>query len=147
MNCPNVRQLAEYHEHLCSPGKSLRLSRHLDECPSCQQEMLALQRMAILLESMPAPCMPTDLWPGVSARIAAPPQRLFSPWVGKAAAGVTLATCLLVASHLLHRQPESLPASIMAVAPYITQHQLLSARDPLTDRASLVVQLSNGGTR
>ena len=141
MSCPQTRELAEYEEGLGSDRRRHRLARHLTECPRCRQEMLALQRTAQVLRAVPAPAMPDDLWPGVAARIAALPRRSALPWLWRTAAGVGLAASLLLGL-LFNRPSASLPSAPEVVTPYVAQHQLLSTRDALSDRASLASQLS-----
>lgn len=142
MQCPNARQLAEYHEGLGAPSEIIRLTRHIDACPRCRQEILALQRTAQMLAAMPAPRIPADLWMGVAARITAPPRRLRAHWLGKTAAGFGVAACVITAVLFGVRQQPALPSAIASASPYVTQHQLLSARDPLADRANLGVLLA-----
>ncbi|HEY3376502.1 MAG TPA: zf-HC2 domain-containing protein [Armatimonadota bacterium] len=142
MHCPNVHQLAEYLEGLGSPRLRQRLSNHLDGCARCQQEMGALQRTAQLLQDLPTPCVPDNLWAGVAARISSAPRRTMVPWLWRTAAGVGLTASLLVGILVTNRPQPSLPYATAATASYVSQHQLLSARDPLSDRASLGVQLA-----
>lgn len=142
MHCPTVNELAEYLEGLCTLRQQQRLSKHLDGCAHCRQEIMALQLSTQMLQGLPTPCIPDNLWSGVAARIAAPPRRTVAPWLWRTSAGIGLAASLLVGMLITNRPQPPLPYATSATAPYVSQHQLLSARDPLADRASLGVRLA-----
>ena len=143
MRCPNVHRLAEYLEGLCAPRLHQRLSEHVDGCARCQQELMALQQTTRILQDLSAPRIPDDLWSGVAARITSTPRRTMAPWLWRTAAGVGLSASLLVGILVMNRPQPSLPYATAAATSYVSQHQLLSARDPLSDRASIGVLLAS----
>lgn len=142
MKCPNVHQLAEYFEGLCAPRQHQRLSEHIDGCARCRAEMAALQHTTKMLDSVPSPRIPADLWSGVAARITSPSRRVVAPWMWRTAAGVGLVASLLVGVLVINRPQPSLPYTTAVATSYVSQHQLLSTRDPLSDRANIGVLLT-----
>ena len=145
MTCPTLERLAEYQADLLGPRGRGQLRRHLARCPRCQRELAALSGAQRLLESLPAPPLRADLWPGVAARLQARPRRWRAGWWA-AAMGVGVAASLFVG--LLTARPTPLPtAPSSEAAPYMVQHELLGAQDPLADRAGIgVVLAAEGGS-
>lgn len=142
MRCPNVFQLAEYLEGICAPRVCQRIANHIDECAQCQQEVAALQQTSSMLVVLPIPRIPRNLWPGVASRINIDPRRTVMPWLWRTAAGVGLAVSLFVGILAVNQSQQTLPYATAATDSYMSQHQLLSARDPLADRASIGVSLA-----
>ena len=142
MKCPSVLKLSEYLEGLCAPKAHERLSRHIDSCDRCQQEITALEQTMRVLDNLPAPSVPDNLWAGVALRIGSKRSLLPLTWVWRMAAGLSLATALLIGSLIAYR-PQPLPQASAFATAYVSQHQLLSARDPLFDRASFSVMLAS----
>lgn len=143
MRCPNSYQLTEYLDGIYAPRLRQRLSEHIEGCARCRQEIVALQQTVQMLHGLPAPRMPDNLWLGVAARISSPSRRGASSWVWKTAAGVGLAASILIGIVLSNPPAPSLPYATTSTSSYVMQHQLLSARDPLSDRAHLGVVLTS----
>lgn len=142
MHCPNSYQLTEYLDGICAPHLHQRLSEHIEGCERCRQEIAALQQTVQMLRGLPTPGIPDNLWAGVATRISSPSRQGASPWVWKTAAGVGLVASLLIGIWVSNPPAPSLPYATTATSSYVTQHQLLSARDPLSDRAHLGVVLT-----
>lgn len=142
MRCPSIYQLVEYLDGLCGLSQQAHLTQHIQGCSRCQQEINTVQRTMQLVEAMPKPQMPMDLWPGIATRLTTLPQRTVRPWVWRTMTGVGLVASLLVGMLMLRRPEPPTSVATVTAASYVSQHQLLSARDPLTDRASLGVMLA-----
>ena len=143
MKCPTVPELSEYVEGNGSPQRRARLATHVDGCSNCHQEVLALQRTTLLLHNMPQPIIPTDMWPDVAARIVLLPRFELVTWLWRGALGVGVLASVAMSVFLLNRPRSPLLDAPYAATPYVLQHQLLSARDPLADRANVGVLLSS----
>jgi len=61
----DIEVLADYAEALLGSAESARVSRHLEECPSCAEQLTALGDVSAYLSALPPPAMP----PGIAARI------------------------------------------------------------------------------
>lgn len=144
MRCPTRETIAEYLEERCTIRQRLLISSHLDTCERCQQEVAALNRLTSLLEAVPQPQMPADLWAGVAARIDARPKRSMLPRIWQALTGIGVAASLMAGLLLMNHPQPSLPSPSGVATSYVAQSQLLSARDPLVDRASIGVMLASG---
>ncbi|MHB9130056.1 MAG: anti-sigma factor family protein [Armatimonadota bacterium] len=143
MKCPSLEELAAYENGSLAREQRTTLDAHLGDCAQCRQELTALRATARLLAAMPAPEMPDDLWPGVAARLQASPrpQRWVRWW--KVAMGAGVAASLFIGLAVTRLQPPpSMPLASAAATPYVTEHEFLSAQDPLADRASLGVLLA-----
>lgn len=143
MKCPSLEELALYEDGALAREERAALAAHLDTCAQCRQEVTALRATARLLEAMPAPEMPADLWPGVAARLQAPRPHGWVRW-WKVAMGAGVAASLLIGLAITRLQtPPPMPlASSTAATSYVSEHEFLSAQDPLADRASLGVLLA-----
>ena len=112
---------------------------------NCRRELLALERVVTLVTALPAPAMPDNLWAGVAAGIAARPQPMARWW--RTAAGMAVAAGLLVGVMVARTRPAPLPVASAVADGYSARHALLSAQDPLADRAGLgVVLISDRST-
>jgi len=139
MNCPDLEQLAGFQTDAVDAAQRRRIGEHIAACDACRRELAALEGAVRSVSLLPEPAMPDDLWPGIAARIAPRPHPVAAWWRALAGAGV-LAT-LLVGSLLAFRTEPPLPAASAEASAYVTRHDLLSAQDPLADRAGLAVRL------
>jgi anti-sigma factor RsiW len=63
--CWSIRRvLGAYQDGTLGQRRALRIARHLHTCPACQRELLELQRVTRLLQSLPGPSRPPAYWPG-----------------------------------------------------------------------------------
>lgn len=143
MRCPTDHTMAKYIADRCSARQQRQISLHIDECARCQQEVAIFHRLTNILETLPPAQMPANLWSGVAERIATHPQHHIFRRFWPALAGVGVAASLLAGLLLTNHQQPLLPSPSLGVAEYVSQHQLLSARDPFADRASLGVILAS----
>ena len=142
MDCPSIARLAEYRAETLSPAERERLGAHIETCARCRAELRALAKVTRMVEALPAPPAPAHLWAGVAARIEARPRRAPLCW-WKWAAGFGLAASLLLGIIAARTPSPELPSAPAQSVSYIAQHELLSARDSLADRASLGVLLAS----
>ncbi|OPZ84293.1 MAG: hypothetical protein BWY76_01907 [bacterium ADurb.Bin429] len=140
--CPTIEQLAAFQAGLVTAQERKHLDGHLVTCAQCQHELAALISTTHLLARLPAPSMPADLWPGVAQRLQQRRQWRGLWWRVTASAGIA-ATLLVGVITYRGNQTGPLPTAPAMTASYVRNHQLLSAQDPLTDRASLGVALAS----
>jgi len=68
--CWSIRRgLVAYQDGTLGQRRAQRVARHLPTCPTCQRELLELQRVTRLLHSLPAPSRPSAYWPGALRRL------------------------------------------------------------------------------
>ncbi|HEY3379960.1 MAG TPA: zf-HC2 domain-containing protein [Armatimonadota bacterium] len=139
MHSPNLDQLAAYHADALPEAARRALAAHLAECAACRRELAALDGVGHALASLPAPALPEDIWPAVAARINARPHRVARWW--QTAVGLGLAASVFMG--LLTMRGAPLPTASSAAASYAADHALLSAQDPLADRAGIGVMLAS----
>ncbi|HEY3416029.1 MAG TPA: zf-HC2 domain-containing protein [Armatimonadota bacterium] len=139
MKCPTLDGLAEYQADVLSTAAAERVRQHVASCTHCRQELAALAKTGELLTVLPAPVLPDNLWAGVAARLPERPRQ--AAWWWRTATGIGLAAVLVASLTLTRLHPSTLPPAPAEASAYVTNHQLLSAQDPLTDRASLGVML------
>lgn len=144
MKCPTLDQLAEYQADVLSTAAAERVRQHVAGCAQCRQELAALAKTSDLLTVLPTPAMPDDLWAGVAARLPERPRQ--AAWWWRTATGIGLAAALVAGVTFTRLHAPTLPPASAVAASYVTNHQLLSAQDPLTDRASLGVMLASQET-
>lgn len=137
MHCPRTDTLAAYETDALSSRQRAALQRHLAACAGCRQELEAQRRMVAALNALPAPALPEHLWQGVADRLA--PRPVFR-WQWAIGLGATAALALGILFTQL-ATPE-LPTAPVSASAYTLHHELLSARDPLADRATLGVLLA-----
>jgi hypothetical protein len=140
--CPTIEQLAAFDAGYVTAQERKRLDGHVATCAQCRHELAALNSTTHLLARLPAPTMPTDLWPGVAQRLQTRPRWSHLWWRVTASAGVA-ATLLVGFVAYRGNQTGPLPAAPAMTANYVRNHQLLSAQDPLADRASLGIALAS----
>ena len=141
MRCTNLEQLAAYQLDALDASHRARIATHLADCADCRRELAALAKTARLVETLPAPAVPDDLWPGVAARINVKTHPApFAWWKALAGAGV-VATLLYGMLAAFTASSRSLPIASPSTSPFVARHVLLAAQDPLTDRAALGVLL------
>ena len=140
MKCPEIEQLAALQTGALDAAHAERINTHVSACEACRRELAALETVVRTVSSLPAPAMPPDLWQGVAARIAVQPRRQSAWWRALTGAGVV--ATLLVGSALSYRWVSpTLPTASGDASVFVTRHELLSAQDPLADRASFGVML------
>lgn len=142
MRCPSSQLINEYFAGQCDAQQQQAISLHIAECARCRQEVQAIQRLADVLEALPLPQIPGDLWAGVVARIDARPRRGILPRLWQTFAGIGIAASLISGILMMNRPQTSLPSPSGVSASYVSRHRLLSARDPLADRANIGVMLA-----
>ena len=136
MTCPRPETLAAYQLDALPACERAALNGHIAQCADCQRELALLARTAEVLSALPPPSPPDDLWSRVAARLPVVPVRTpFAHW-RRVALGFGIAASL--GAILLTRQNvASLPAATRDAVPYVVHHELLTAQEPLADRASL----------
>lgn len=143
MTCPTLEQLAAYQAGWSAEQSAVRL--HVDCCPSCREQLVALLRAQEALAHIPAPTTP-DLWPAIAARLPEPRQSWWRGWWRVAT--LAGASAVAAAAVILTQLPEpSLPMADASASAMVADHTLLNAQDPLADRGAVLVSLTNGGAR
>ncbi len=79
------RGIVAYQDGTLGQRRTQRLARHLITCPTCQRELLKIQRVTHLLHSLPNPSRPAAYWPGALRQLQEriqqrPPQPVRSGW-------------------------------------------------------------------
>jgi predicted anti-sigma-YlaC factor YlaD len=75
MHCAKAGRLLQlYIDGYLSPGQLHALELHLVDCPVCQQELLALQKIEQSLRGLGPVVEPSDLTINIMRRVAATPQ-------------------------------------------------------------------------
>lgn len=141
MKCPNNEQLAQYDAGHLPTERQAAITEHVAACAECRTVLAGLAGTDRLLAALPAPVMPADLWPGVAQRLHA--RRTWWQVWGKATTAAGLAASLLLGYLAYHGATATLPTASGMANGYVADHQLLSAQDPLADRASLGVALTS----
>lgn len=140
MQCPDLDQLAAYQMDALEPAQYQPIHQHVTGCEACLRELAGLESTVRLVAALPPPNLPPDLWQGVAARLQAPRQHGFQ-WRRALAGTGVLATLAVGALLALFNSAHSLPVATGATASYAVRHEVLTAQDPLADRASLGVML------
>lgn len=141
--CLNRQKLAEFQADTLSAHEQARIAQHIAGCAACERELLALARTAQLVEALPAPAVPDHLWQEVAVRLQPAPARQYAGWWWRTTAGVGVAALLLFGIAVTRLYTPSLPAATAGASAYVAQHELLSAQDPLADRAGIGVLLAS----
>ena len=140
MKCPTTEQLAKLQTGALDATQALRITDHVSACEACQDQLAALENVGRMIGMMPEPAMPADLWQGVAARITPQPRHGFA-W-RRAIAGAGIMVLLTIGSVLFNRTTAPpLATATGGAASFVSRHELLSAQDPLADRASIGVML------
>ncbi|MHB9026104.1 MAG: zf-HC2 domain-containing protein [Armatimonadota bacterium] len=142
MKCPTLDELAEYQADVLPTAAAERVRQHVAGCEPCRRELAALAEAGQLVAALPTPVTPDNLWAGVAARLPVHPHRSPLSWWWKTAAGFGLAAALFAGLTFSRSHQGTLPMASSEAVTYVTDHQLLSARDPLADRAGLGVMLA-----
>lgn len=138
MNCERVRHLlSAYLDRELSPEEFRLIRAHLVTCAGCTRELEAeavLKEALAGLETLEAP---EDLLDTVMVRLAAEPEpnRRWVLPLRLAAVGAVAASLFLAVP--LVRQWQSGDYVVVEVRTLYRQHSLVSAAQPLTDRALL----------
>lgn len=140
MKCPSLERLAAYQADFLSRRDREALRAHISACAACQQELALLERAAAAVAALPAPRPPDELWQRVAAQLPASPRRGWHPRWWRVAVGLGLAAGVSALLLIQQRLPLLPPAPASTVA-YVAQHELLTAQDPLVDRASMGAML------
>jgi len=143
MRCPSLEQLAAYQSKSLTPTERERIYQHLAACPHCAQQMTALDNSIQLLQSAPPPTVPENLWAGVATRLPVTPQRTIGQWWWKVAASSALAAGLVLGLLSMHQPSAVLPVVSGSSISYVADHELMTAQDPLADRAGIGLMLAS----
>lgn len=155
MKCQQVQEsLGDHSVGLLDADALSAFEQHLAMCAECARSQSEFLRCMELLDHVPRPAPPADLWIGMRARLdlerslslyASPasqpaPPPVASWWSSTVAAmtGFAAAAGMLV---LLSAQPNSGPASVASVPPVavsVSQHSIISGTSPVADGASMI---------
>lgn len=80
MTCPRHDELSAYADQALAPRKHARFEQHLQGCPVCQQQLVALQALRHDLHALPSPTLGFDLASRLEGRLQRPPRRRQRPW-------------------------------------------------------------------
>lgn len=158
MVCPEfAERLSAYLDGELGEDEREAMAAHLTACAACRVALAALARLGDLLRATPAPPLGEDLVPGLLAQVTAPEARLRLRWFGHgrrtaiAAAGLVLVLAGASALLLWRAGPPE-PGPVMAgrppaaAEPYLREHAVYAAGQPLADRSSLLLTSFGRGT-
>jgi len=95
---PDPLTLQTFVDHEASPAESLRLARHLSDCPSCHRLRQRLEALCDDLSSLPGAEVPEGFTQQVMQRVAnMPPPRRHAPWLRLVAPAAAAMGLLLAA--------------------------------------------------
>ena len=143
MHCPSLEQLAAYQSELLTTSEHERVHQHLAACQHCRQEMIALDSSIQLLQSAPPPTVPENLWAGVATRLPVVPRRTIGQWWWKVTASSALAAGLVLGLLSMRQPSVVLPVASGSSISYVADHELMTAQDPLADRAGIGLMLAS----
>src|SRR5688572_16062858 len=68
-------RLSEYIDGELAPPEQRALETHLAGCAECRTDLASLRAVVTRAEALTDTPPPSDLWPGIAARIGAPPTQ------------------------------------------------------------------------
>ncbi|MHB8993785.1 MAG: hypothetical protein ACYC63_00875 [Armatimonadota bacterium] len=141
MKCRHQQKLAEYQAGALCARDHVVVRDHLPQCPTCRQELAALQTTCDLLQPMPLLDAPAHTWAQVQSRLA--PRRRTSTVVRQWSPAFAAALLLIVvAMALLPGLYLGVPQTGVPDTDGYAQVQLAAAWDnPLADKAALGLAL------
>jgi len=140
-SCEEVKRLLpSYSAGTISACDQLLVEEHLADCADCEAELVALDRVGVLLEQTPLEPAP-DLWYAIKPNLA-PRQWGFRiddliAWFARhrfQSAAAAVATTMAVGAWLLVAPQPNTEAEGRA---YIAQHASLTWREPFADKVGL----------
>src|SRR5947209_16204872 len=76
MRCSDaIQQLQLYLDHRLTLDQVRTLEGHVSSCRACQKELLLLEEITSMLQSIPSVAEPADLTATIMQRVAVTPQR------------------------------------------------------------------------
>ena len=133
------KQLQLYIDKQLTVQQVRQLEAHLTTCPTCQEDLLLLEKVASSLRELPPVAEPANLTIQIMQRVAMTPQKprersLLRPSLLEALAVVLLATITTLG--IIWQQP-----TLRAVLPFANGHDLISQAF-----ANTLSMLINGNT-
>lgn len=154
MTCLQAQEsMGDHSVGLLDPESQSAFEEHVAICAECARSLREFRRCLELLDHMPRPTPPPDLWIGMRARLdlersliqyaSAPPAPAppVATWWSSAVAalgGFAAAAGLLV---ILSAQPSGGPSSVATVPPSavtVSRHSIMRAPSPMADGASMI---------
>ena len=149
MDCKQIlKLLPDYSAERLGERARKEMAGHLAACPGCRREHELLERTLRLVESLPSPAPPADLWAATWERLCAAPApgwwQHLSRRARATAVGVAMALALALGGGWLvtHQAGERplvvamAPAQAHTLDPFFQQHALVALREPLGDPVS-----------
>jgi len=151
MNCgPVQRLLADYSAERVSERVRGEIAAHLAVCAECRYDYEVLERTLRLVESLPAPAPPTDLWAATWERLRAAPAPGWWQHQSRRARATAVGVAMALAVGLgggwwATHQPASTPQVVATrpvpggahtLDPFFQQHALVALHEPLADPVS-----------
>ncbi len=148
MRCEECRDnLAEYSLDALDDAQAVSMREHLLACVDCRAELAAFERLDELLTPVEEARPETNLWAGVSARIA--PRQSVAPrwwslhWQPALAAAAVLVMLVMGGLMMSAKTPVLTAGSTMLAADYQEQQVIAEWSQPLADDASLGLMLAS----
>jgi anti-sigma factor RsiW len=140
--CKHILQLLPYYTAgVGTKGSRALVQRHVDICPSCAEELRALQQTAGLLNSVEPESAP-DQWDAIRSRLTVRESgsnaRRTLAWLGRhrlQSVAATAAAALVIAGVLLTGPRQPTPEA--EAQSYFANHASMSWREPFADKAGL----------
>lgn len=151
MPCPEfAERLSAYLDGEVGEAERGAITSHLKACVACRAELAAFSRLGDLLRAAPAETLGEDLSATVLAQVAPVESSVGLRWLwahrrsAVAAAGIGLVLAGTFGLLLWRTGPsERVPAMAgrppATAVPYLREHALYSAGQPLADRSSLIL--------
>ncbi len=142
MRCPTSEKLASYQTEALASREIKLIQAHAANCDACQAELQALERTIQLLERVPTPAPPDNLWAGVADRLPARPRAFVWHQWWKTATGAGVVAGIAIALFVARTATTRLPAAPATTSSYVAENALLSTQDIFADRASVGIMLA-----
>jgi anti-sigma factor RsiW len=142
--------LSAYLDRQLAHDEQEATAAHLAACAACRGELAALTQLGDLLRGLPPERLGEDLSAAILAQVEPSPGPFRARWlasrprVAVAAAGLGLvlvgaSALLLWRAGLPRRAPAVLGPPPAAAEPYVREHAVYAAGQPLADRSSLLL--------
>lgn len=120
----SMEQLQDLREPASNPG-SHAARQHLEDCPTCRDELERLHQLTAQLKALPVLRPPRDRWPQVQARMLAQRHRRRAAWVGVSGLAMAAAIAFFLVGSIMNPPVEGTGAAEDGISTAMAQSQLL----------------------